>query len=353
MKIIKRYTKVECVGARFFNDDSYISYEAQIGFAKELWEKESEYSTENSFYYCSNTFKVVDKITEEGKPKFAKRCLEFGYGTVAAIPITYQGKVLGALCLADHQPEKLSAETIYFLEMVAPLIGETFQMFKLELEIARLKQLELVGQMAVSISQEIRNPLTILRSSLEMLSNKSQNKYRDYFELMITEVERIKLIINEFLSFAKENNTLSLANINQIIRSLESFINSQAFKHNVSLYFDLGTTPNIELNKAKIRQLILNLTTNAIEAMPQGGILIVRTYKTDEGVTLLIKDTGAGIPPEILDNIGTPFLTTQPAGTGLGLAVCYSIVSQHNAVMDVKTGKDGTTFIIKFRRHLS
>jgi len=82
--------------------------------------------------------------------------------------------------------------------------------------------------------------------------------------------------------------------------------------------------------------------------MAQGGRLIIKTYTEEEEVILVVKDNGKGIEPEVLEKLGTPFFTTKDNGTGLGLAICYSIVEKHNAVIDVKTDKSGTTFYIRF-----
>lgn len=94
--------------------------------------------------------------------------------------------------------------------------------------------------------------------------------------------------------------------------------------------------------------MVLNLTRNAIEAMPSGGTLTVHTFEDEGGVNLVVRDEGNGIPPEILDKIGTPFLTTKENGTGLGLGVCYSIAERHNARITIDTSPEGTSFKVTF-----
>ena len=94
------------------------------------------------------------------------------------------------------------------------------------------------------------------------------------------------------------------------------------------------------------------MARNAIEAMDSKGTLTIRTYCEADETVLEVKDEGCGITQEILDNIGMPFHTTKPSGTGLGLAVCYSIAERHKATINVITGKKGTSFFVRFKRTL-
>jgi signal transduction histidine kinase len=104
---------------------------------------------------------------------------------------------------------------------------------------------------------------------------------------------------------------------------------------------------NIDANE--IRQLLLNLTLNGLEAMQAGGNLFIRTFLEDNKVVLAVEDQGSGIDPSVYDKLGTPFVTTKETGTGLGLAICYSIAARHNATMGVDTGPKGTTFKVAFK----
>jgi signal transduction histidine kinase len=111
---------------------------------------------------------------------------------------------------------------------------------------------------------------------------------------------------------------------------------------------ELGKVPDLLLDEKEIRQLILNMFRNGLEAMPGGAPLTIRTYTEDKKVVLSVNDKGNGIRPEALEKLGTPFFTTKEHGTGLGLAVCYSIATRHNATISVETGPGGTTFLVRF-----
>lgn len=105
--------------------------------------------------------------------------------------------------------------------------------------------------------------------------------------------------------------------------------------------------PNFLGDEKEIRQCILNLVKNGLEAMSKGGAVTVKTYLTDNQVVLEVQDQGCGIPVEVQNSIGTPFLTTKEQGTGLGLSVCFSIAKRHGAVLDFKTDQKGTSFYLK------
>jgi signal transduction histidine kinase len=111
--------------------------------------------------------------------------------------------------------------------------------------------------------------------------------------------------------------------------------------------------PDICMDESEIRQLILNLTRNAIEASPRDGIVKIRTTNTENEVVLAIQDQGNGIDPETLSKLGTPFFTTKVDGTGMGLVICYRIAERHNAKIMIDTGASGTTFIVKFKALLA
>lgn len=112
---------------------------------------------------------------------------------------------------------------------------------------------------------------------------------------------------------------------------------------------ELGEIPDLPLNEKEIRQLILNLVRNGLEAMNQGGYLLIKTFKSGEKVFLAVQDQGEGIDGDVLKKLGTPFFTTKDTGTGLGLAVCYNIAARHNASIEVETSPTGTTFYVQFK----
>jgi len=115
------------------------------------------------------------------------------------------------------------------------------------------------------------------------------------------------------------------------------------------IILELQDTDVLLLDEKEIRQLVLNLARNGLEAISGSGKLTIKTFMDGEEVVLAVKDEGNGIRPEDLEKMGTPFFTTKENGTGLGLATCYSITDRHNAEIQIETGPSGTTFSVRFK----
>lgn len=221
---------------------------------------------------------------------------------------------------------------------------------ELEREMARLEWLNLVGEMAAGIGHEVRNPMTTARGFLQMLGNKEEClQYKEYFDLIIEELDRANLIISEFLSMAqnKEMN-LKLWSLNDIIQALMPLMQADAYVSDKSIQVELGQVTNLIIDEKEIRQLILNLVRNGLEAMLPGGNLQISTFEEIGEVVLAVRDEGQGIDPKMLEVLGTPFVTSKEAGTGLGLSVCYNIAARHRAIITIETSNQGTTFFVRF-----
>lgn len=216
---------------------------------------------------------------------------------------------------------------------------------------ARVDRMNMVGQMAVSVAHEIRNPLTTVRGYLQMLSYKEEcSIHKDRYNLLIEELDRTNTIISEYLLLAKDKVAdLQSCCLNTIIRTLHPLMQASAVVSNVDVNIDLKDIPKLNLDKNEIRQLLLNLVRNGLEAMPSGGEILIRTFLEENKVGLSISDQGPGIPSHIVKHLGTPFLTTKESGTGLGLPICYRIAYRQNADIHVETSEQGTTFLVYFR----
>jgi PAS domain S-box-containing protein len=229
-------------------------------------------------------------------------------------------------------------------------INDITELRQMEKELYRLEQLNLVGEMAAGMGHEIRNPMTAVRGFLQILGGKKDfQDYREYFDLMIDELDRMNAIISEFLSLAKNKLVvLKSSNLNTVISSIVPLINADAAIYDKTVRLSLDQLPHLLLDENEIRQLLLNLCRNGLEAMEPGGLLTIKTSLEDTGVILSVQDQGFEIPATVLDKMGTPFFTTKEKGTGLGLAVCHSIAARHNALIKVETSPAGTTFYVCF-----
>ncbi|HEX3011258.1 MAG TPA: PAS domain S-box protein [Syntrophomonadaceae bacterium] len=222
---------------------------------------------------------------------------------------------------------------------------------QLEKKVLVLERLNIMGQLAAGIAHEIRNPMTTARGFLQMLGHNQELKnYREYFELIIEELDRANGIITEFLSMGKfKAVNLKTQSLNDVIRTLYPLILADALGSDKNILIKLADIPDLYMDDMDIRQLILNLVRNGLDAMGPGAIMNIVTYMDNGDVILSVQDQGQGIDPTVLEKLGTPFISTKEQGTGLGLAVCYSIAARHNASIEVETGAEGTNFKVRFK----
>lgn len=217
-------------------------------------------------------------------------------------------------------------------------------------EMARLENLHIIGQMAASIAHEIRNPMTSVRGYLQLFKgHDSFSQEAEAMDLMITELDRVNDIITIFLSLAQKNHiNLKRQSLNGKINDLLPLLTADALKHGISIKTELADIDLITIDEGEFRQLLLNLVRNGIDAMSEGGQLTIKTFQDRAGVHMVVEDLGQGMTAEVLENIGKPFFTTKPDGTGLGLVICYSIADKHNARIDVSSSSEGTIFDVIF-----
>ncbi|MFC4598507.1 ATP-binding protein [Cohnella hongkongensis] len=227
------------------------------------------------------------------------------------------------------------------------------ELHRLKDEVDRMERLSLVGQMAASITHEIRNPMAVIRGFVQLLNERSPDDQKSYFRIVLDELDRANAIINDFLSLA-QNRIVEKepSNLNELLKELLPLIWADANMRGqmIDLHTDDGLEP-IPMNSKEVKQLVLNLSRNGMEAMNDKGVLRIETQNLPGTVQLRVSDSGVGIPPEKLKRLFEPFFTTKTNGTGLGLALCLSIVERHNGKIQVEsTVGEGTTFIVSFAK---
>ena len=235
-------------------------------------------------------------------------------------------------------------------DSVLMIVRNISELKHLKQELTHLDQLNLVRDMAASIAHEMRNPMTTVRGYLQLFSHRPEfTSYKETFNIMIEELDGANNIINEFLALTKNKVVkLEQQNLNTIINAIAPLIQSNATISNKYLKLDLGLIPDLLLDAQEIRQLVLNLVRNGLEAMLPDKVITIKTFIKNNKIVMAIQDTGSGIPLELMDKVGTPFFTTKDQGTRLGLTFCYNIAARHKATVEVVTSPQGTTFLIVF-----
>ncbi|WP_379127728.1 nitrogen regulation protein NR(II) [Paenibacillus sp. sgz500958] len=222
---------------------------------------------------------------------------------------------------------------------------------KMRSELDNVERLTLVGQMAAGITHEIRNPMAVVRGFMQLMREKSPSSLDSYYQIVLEELDRANSIINDFLSLAQSRiSQQEKVLLDHIIDDLGPLLWADANLRGQSVEIKLAPDlPELLLNVREIKQLILNMGRNGMEAMGPKGVLTIETRHIPNVVELIVRDTGVGISALQREKLFVPFFTTKNQGTGLGLSLCLSIVERHNGkiIVNSEEGK-GTEFIISF-----
>ncbi len=227
--------------------------------------------------------------------------------------------------------------------------------------VGRAEKLAAIGRLAAGVVHEINNPLATISACAESLESRVEEgsfgsspdveDLHEYLGLIRSEAFRCKSITNGLLDFSRmragERFPIDVA---QVLKSSARLVSHQKRGENIKIEFEIDENlPPVNADEGQIQQAIIALATNAIDAMSGGGTLVFRAFPQQSRVVIEIQDDGHGIAPENVSKIFEPFYTTKEVGkgTGLGLAVCYGIITEHNGRLSVRSNPDtGTTFSI-------
>jgi len=212
-------------------------------------------------------------------------------------------------------------------------------------------KLSSLGEISAGIAHELRNPMGVIAGYTKLLTKKADNSLKPTVDAISKEIVVMDRIISDFLSFTRPVElTISDINLKAIIENCTATIIDKRI--DIKLRLDMNALPVIKGDEVLLRQAFTNLIQNAVEAMPQGGELIVKASpsagSSGDFLDVSISDTGHGIAENIKDKIFLPFFTTKENGTGLGLAIVHNIVIAHGGNISVDSSDKGTTFRIRF-----
>lgn len=238
-----------------------------------------------------------------------------------------------------------NGNALRYISMIKDITNQKMQNELLQ----KLDKLNVVGQLAASIAHQIRNPLTTIKGFIQLLEMQNDQPFTS---IMTKELETIELMIEEFLQLAKPSSTakFSITSIQEKINQIVSLMRKEAMLHNVSLQFFLDDEDAfIRCESKQIQQVLMNIIKNSIDAMPDGGVIEIRTaMEGDNMVKITIADSGSGMPLERLQKLGEPYYSQKEKGTGLGLMVSYKIIEFHNGTIQFSSEEGvGTTVDIR------
>ncbi|MBI5074788.1 MAG: PAS domain-containing protein [Nitrospirae bacterium] len=208
-------------------------------------------------------------------------------------------------------------------------------------------RLSTLGEMSAGIAHELRNPMAVISGYTRILSKKVDDALKPAVIAINNEVIVMDRIIADFLTFARPAAPVfGRMDLVAVIKSCVETIEEREKKIRITMDTPAGLA--MKADEVFIRQAISNLLQNAVEAMPEGGAIMISSAQDNEDIQLTIRDTGHGIPDNIRDKIFLPFYTTKERGTGLGLAIVHKIISSHGGAISAESSPKGTVFSITF-----
>jgi signal transduction histidine kinase len=270
-----------------------------------------------------------------------------------ACPLISMDRLIGMVFLHLNQVplSRIQIANLQMLNRQAGLAFENALLFKERLRqnerMFRAEQLATMGQFAAGIAHELRNPLTAIRSTIQYLESEFENgtDQRKLAHDILDEVDRLNNIVGNLLSLARPaRSNPEEIDICREIERCANFIETKAKSQNIKLETDFEEDlPKLRFDPAEFRQLLLNVMMNGLEAMPEGGLLLIKAccVAGSERMLIQIEDEGPGISANLRQKVFEPFFTTKAGGTGLGLAICNSIVKRYNGEIWIEQAGGG------------
>jgi len=285
----------------------------------------------------------------------------------AAAPICVRDKVIGFLTVESATPgffKPVYAQHLQTFAVQASLAIQNARLYEdlqrrmgelqeAQTQLVQSAKMAAVGELAAGIAHELNNPLTSVLGFAELLMLDTAPDDPDRQDLLVIaeEARRARDIVRNLLDFSRQTGSLyEMGDINQVVQESLALIRRQLEVGGIELTeFYAPALPLISLDVGRMKQVFLNLLTNAVQAMPGGGKLDISSKRVGDEVVVRIADTGNGIPPEQLSRVFEPFFTTKPVGqgTGLGLSVSLGIVQEHGGRITVDSQPEkGSVFSI-------
>lgn len=238
-------------------------------------------------------------------------------------------------------------------------MGERLQqsrqdVLRVEKQVWHAERLAAIGRLASGLAHEINNPINGVRNCIYAIKSDPDNKSQtlEYLDMMDEGLTHAAGVIEKLLGFArKQQSGLAPLVLNDAVESVIRLVNFKLGQKNINLETELDITlPPVMADRQLIQEVIMNLLINAMDAVPDGGLIQIRTRQQSDAIILSVHDLGHGIAQDIQDQIFDPFFTTKKTGegTGLGLSISLGIIQAHGGILDVSSNpENGTTFTIQ------
>ncbi|MBD1382200.1 PAS domain S-box protein [Metabacillus arenae] len=233
-------------------------------------------------------------------------------------------------------------------EVLLLISRDITERLKTETLLRKSEKLAVVGQLAAAIAHEVNNPLTAMKGFMQLLKLTENENNQRYIDIVLSEMERIKSITNEFITIAKPQAVkIQLNDLHMLLKQATALLQSQATINNIQFRTEFeSAVPLITCERNQLKQVFINILKNAIEAMSIGGEVLIQVNKLDDHrVCIRFIDQGCGIPKERIPYLGEPFYSIKEKGIGLGLMICYKIVEAHQGKIVIESEMNKGTIV--------
>ncbi len=283
-------------------------------------------------------------------------CRKVGLRSMIVVPLYHDGPAAGVLKVLSSEPHAFGGRDVRVAQLMAGLVSAAMS----NAALVESKKLASLAVLASGVAHEIRNPLTAIKARLythQKRLPKGSPEAEDG-EFISEEIGRLERIVREFLQFARPGDPVfEPVSPAELLREVRELLDEQMKKSAIRLSISEAVETPVRADRQQIKQVLINLIRNAAESIGRDGAITLRARQRRVGfgerawnaVTLEVKDTGKGIPPEVQARLFDPFFTTKASGTGLGLSIASRIVERHGGALRFQTlGKRGTVFRIVF-----
>ncbi|QGQ48138.1 PAS domain S-box protein [Metabacillus sediminilitoris] len=232
-------------------------------------------------------------------------------------------------------------------EVLLLISRDITERLKTEELLRKSEKLAVVGQLATAIAHQVNNPLTAMKGFMQLLKLTENENNQRYIDVVLSEMNRIEGITNEYLTIAKPQAVkIQLNDLHMLVDQVITLFQPQATMNNIQIRSEFESAiPLVACEGNQLKQVFINILKNAIEAMPIGGDVLIQVNKLDDHqVCIRFIDQGCGIPKERIPHLGEPFYSIKEKGIGLGLMVCYKIIEAHQGKIVIESEMNkGTT----------
>lgn len=292
-------------------------------------------------------------------PQAVSRWVALGNALLIIAMVSLPQSVVGPVLATPHYTVGILTSLVWFLFMLHMLVGKLsvvasrasesvahLREEQFDTACAQMRRLQGVG---AKVAHELKNPLASIKGLCQLVARTPESeRTQERLAVVASEISRMETILNEYLTFSRPLDDIEpeTVDLRSLAHDVIEILDGRAVQSGVKLALD-GDAPPVHGDPRRLKEALINLGSNALEATPSGGSVTFRIRSTAQNVMLEVIDTGRGIKPEDLERLGTSFFTTRPNGTGLGVVLAQNVITQHGGSLAyVSTPGKGTTATI-------